>query len=74
MLTLTDANFGGVTGGATARITVNGGSAGNTVDASAVTGARRLTFIGGAGVDVVTGGDGNDQFSFQPPTLRMPTW
>ena len=68
-LTLANANFVGVPGGSTAMITVNGGNAGNTVDASAVTGTRRLTFNGGIGVDVVTGGAGDDVFNFSTANL-----
>ena len=65
-LTLADANFAGVTGTA---ITVNGGSAGNTVNGSALTGANRITFVGGAGVDHASGGAGNDLFKFTAAAL-----
>ena len=68
-LTLSNANFTGVSG---ATIHVLGGAAGNTVDASAVTGARQLVFTGGAGNDIIvagslttmTGGAGANQFTF----------
>ncbi|HKS90083.1 MAG TPA: hypothetical protein VJR70_11625 [Stellaceae bacterium] len=66
-LTLTDANFTGVT---SATITVFGGANGNTVNAASTTGTHKLVFKGGAGTDIVkpgttatlTGGAGNNQF------------
>jgi fibronectin-binding autotransporter adhesin len=61
-LTLANANFTGVLGGA---ITVYGGNGGNTIDGSTVTGAAdNLDIYGGAGADVLKGGAGNDIFSF----------
>ena len=63
-LTLANANFVGAHRQRHGWVAVNGGSAGNTVDASAVSATNRLTFNGGAGVDVVTGGAGNDWFRF----------
>jgi len=77
-LALANANFVNVTGGV---IQVMGGSAGNTVDASAVTGASKLVFIGGAGDDIVdvgaastmTGGGGNNQFVFSHVGLNTIT-
>ena len=68
-LTLANANFAQVGGGA---VHVVGGSAGNIVNASAVTGTNRLVFTGGAGADtilagsvaVMTGGGGANQFTF----------
>ncbi len=70
ILTLTSANFTGVTG---ASITVDGGNAGNTVDATAETAAtapaNRVVAVGGAGKDVFTGGAGNDIFKFAAAAL-----
>ena len=65
-LTLANANFAGVSG---ASITVYGGNAGNTVNASALTGANRVVMVGGAGTDVFTGGAGNDIFRFTAAAL-----
>ena len=65
-LTLTDDNFANVTGDA---ISVTGGSAGNTVNGSALTGVNRLIFVGGAGLDNVSGGSGNDLFKFTAAAL-----
>ncbi len=65
-LTLTNANFTGVTGSS---IAVDGGNAGNTVNASALTGANRVIVVGGAGVDHFSGGAGNDIFKFSVANL-----
>ena len=65
-LTLTDANFDGVSGAA---ITVDGGNGGNTVNASALTGSNRVIVVGGAGKDIFTGGAGNDIFHFTVANL-----
>jgi hypothetical protein len=65
-LTFTDANFAGATG---ASITVDGGNAGNTINAAGLTGADRVIVWGGAGKDVLTGGAGNDIFKFTAATL-----
>jgi Ca2+-binding RTX toxin-like protein len=65
-LTLTNANFTGVTGSS---ITVDGGNAGNTVNAVALTGANRVIAVGGAGADHFTGGAGNDIFEFSAANL-----
>ena len=66
-LTLTDANFAGVTG---SRITVKGGSSGNTINADAVTGSNEIVLIGGAGKDVFTGSHGHDDvFEFSAANL-----
>jgi Ca2+-binding RTX toxin-like protein len=65
-LTLAAANFVGVTNSA---ITVNGGSAGNMIDASGLTGANRVIAVGGAGTDNFTGGAGNDIFEFSVANL-----
>lgn len=66
-LTLTNANFAGVTG---SRITVKGGSGGNTVNADAVTGSNEIVLIGGAGQDVFTGSHGpDDVFEFSAANL-----
>src|SRR3954452_127528 len=65
-LTLANANFTNVTGTA---ITVNGGTAGHTVDGSALTRTNHLTFVGGGGVDNVSGGAGNDLFKFAAAAL-----
>jgi len=66
ILTLTNANFTGVMGSS---ITVDGGNAGNTVNAAALTGVNRVIVIGGAGVDHFTGGAGNDIFEFAATNL-----
>ncbi len=55
--------------GRRASITVYGGNAGNTVDASGLTGANRVIFVGTAGTDNFTGGAGNDIFEFSAATL-----
>jgi Ca2+-binding RTX toxin-like protein len=65
-LTLANANFTGVAGSS---ITIYGGNDGNTVDASALTGANRIIAVGGAGKDVFTGGAGNDYFYFSAANL-----
>ena len=61
-LTLVNANFAGFMGNA---ITIYGGTGGNTIDGSGLTGATdRLVIYGGAGADALKGGAGNDIFSF----------
>jgi Ca2+-binding RTX toxin-like protein len=65
-LTLANANFSGL---GNASITVNGGSAGNTIDASALTVPNRVIAVGGAGTDDFTGGAGNDIFKFSVANL-----
>jgi len=65
-LTLANANFTGVTGSS---IMVYGGNAGNTVNASALTGANRVIVWGGAGKDAFTGGAGDDIFKFTAAAL-----
>ena len=65
-LTLANANFTGVTGNS---ITIYGGNDGNTVNASALTGANRIIAVGGVGKDVFTGGAGNDYFYFTAANL-----
>ena len=67
-LTLTNANFTGITTSPPS-ITIYGGSAGNTVNASKLTGTDRVIAVGGAGKDVFTGGAGNDQFDFSAANL-----
>ncbi|HEY1261115.1 MAG TPA: M10 family metallopeptidase C-terminal domain-containing protein [Stellaceae bacterium] len=53
-LNLVNTNFDGV-GGNT--ITVDGGNAGNTIDARAVTGSHRVAAVGGAGKDLFFAGN-----------------
>ncbi len=65
-LTLANANFSGIGSGA---IAITGGSNGNTVDASALTGSKRVTVSGGAGTDAFTGGAGADTFRFSIASL-----
>jgi Ca2+-binding RTX toxin-like protein len=69
-MTLTNANFTSVT---STSIHVTAGSAGDTVNDAAVTGANTLVFTGGAGSDkiflgaaiaTVAGGAGSNQFTF----------
>ncbi|MGC2524663.1 MAG: hypothetical protein WA417_18825, partial [Stellaceae bacterium] len=78
-LTLANANFAGVSGGS---IRVNGGNAGNRVDAAALTGANHVVAVGGAGADTfivgrnatLTGGGGADLFEFTTPgSTAAPT-
>ena len=65
-LTLGDGNFAAVTGNT---ILVLGGSAGNTVNAAAVSAAHPVVFVGGAGRDSLTGGAGADTFKMNPANL-----
>jgi Ca2+-binding RTX toxin-like protein len=65
-LTLTTSNFAGVTA---VTITVEGGNAGNTVDAHLAGAGDHAVMIGGAGKDLFTGGAGADTFRFSVATL-----
>jgi Ca2+-binding RTX toxin-like protein len=65
-LTLTTGNFAGA---AEATITVEGGNAGNTIDAHLVNPGDHAVMVGGAGKDVFTGGPGNDTFRFSVADL-----
>lgn len=56
-ISLGNLNFIGLTGNT---IAVTGGSFGDTVNASAVTGTSRVVVTGGSGADHFTGGAGND--------------
>ncbi|HEV2335370.1 MAG TPA: calcium-binding protein, partial [Stellaceae bacterium] len=68
-LTLTDANFAGVSGNT---ITVTGGGTGNTLSDAGVSAADKAILVGGAGADTLiagrnatmTGGAGADVFEF----------
>ncbi|MFZ3235433.1 MAG: hypothetical protein WA184_08705, partial [Stellaceae bacterium] len=67
-LTLANANFTGLPSGD--HITVYGGTGGNTINGSALTGATdNLDIYGGAGADVLKGGAGNDIFVFSAANL-----
>ena len=67
-LTLTDANFAGVSGDL---IGVGGGDSGDTIDASAVSAPNSVFLIGGAGTDTFKGGAGNDVFQFSATNLTF---
>ena len=77
-LTLANGNFTNVN---FTTIAVVGGGAGNTVDDSAVTGANKLVFTGGAGADIVkagavatiTGKGGANQFIFSAAGIHTIT-
>ena len=56
-ISLKNANFSGLSSKV---ITVNGGDFGNTINASALTGANRVVLNGGARNDVLRAGSGND--------------
>lgn len=58
-ITLTDANFINLPGGS---ITVLDGSAGSTVDASALSSAHSVSVYTGSGSNLITGGAGSDFF------------
>ena len=67
-LTLANGNFTSVPSGD--HITVYGGTSGNTIDGSGLTGtADNLVIHGGAGADVLKGGAGNDVFVFTAAAL-----
>jgi Ca2+-binding RTX toxin-like protein len=65
-LALSNANFAGVTASS---ITIDGGNAGNSVNAAGLTGTKRIVAVGGAGKDSFTGGAGNDFFYFRDANL-----
>ena len=65
-LSLSELNFTAIAGNA---ITVYGGNAGSTVDADGFAGKHRLLYFGTRGKDRVTGGGGNDRFTFAAPGL-----
>src|SRR5947199_218459 len=65
-MALTDANRAGVK---ETVITVNSGIPGNTLHGSGLTGANSNAFVGGPGVDNVSGGAGNDVFRFSAAAL-----
>ena len=65
-LSLSELNFTAIAGNA---ITVYGGNAGSTVDADGFAGKHRLLYFGTRGKDRVTGGAGNDRFTFAAPGL-----
>jgi hypothetical protein len=65
-LTLTTANFAGVTGNA---ITITDGGKGNTVSAAGIAAADHIVVHAGVGVDRLTGGLGNDVFFARGKTV-----
>ncbi|MGH7059188.1 MAG: M10 family metallopeptidase C-terminal domain-containing protein, partial [Stellaceae bacterium] len=67
-LVLTDHNFSGLTGHV---VTVHGGNAGDTIDASTLSASNRVVLFGGNGADRLTGGAGNDRFSFAAAALTF---
>ena len=66
-ITLTNANFTGVTG---AKILIKGGAGDDTVNASALTGKNAIDVTAGAGLDSFTGGAGSDVFRFGAADLN----
>lgn len=60
-IALTNANFTGVLDN---KVTVLGGAGNDTVDASALTGTKRIDVTAGLGTDVLKGGTGADAFRF----------
>lgn len=67
-LVLTDHNFSGLAGHV---VTVRGGNAGDTIDASKLSSSNRVVLFGGDGADRFTGGAGNDRFSFAAAALTF---
>lgn len=67
-LSLTNANFAGLSGSPLS-ITIEGGNAGNTVNATALTAPDRIVAVGGAGTDNFIGGAGSDIFKFSAANL-----
>jgi len=68
-ISLTDANFAGVTG----PITVTGNRGNDTVDASALTGSNAIIFTTLGGIDTVKGGAGDDVFQFSTAPVAGET-
>ena len=69
-LTLSDGNFVNLPQGS---ITVTGGDSGNTVNAASLSAGHAVMINGGAGLDMLTGGSGNDRFVFAPSNLSADT-
>lgn len=69
-LKLLNGNFTGVAG---ARIFVTGNSGNDTISALGLIGANAVTINSGAGVDVLTGGAGADEFRFAAVDLASDT-
>ncbi len=68
-LTITDADFSGLPVGTA--LTVHGSNTGDTIDAGGLTAGDRLDYFGTSpGFDNVTGGAGNDTFSFTAAALN----
>ncbi|MGH7059189.1 MAG: beta strand repeat-containing protein, partial [Stellaceae bacterium] len=65
-LSLSETNFTAIAGNA---ITVYGGNVSSLVDAEGFAGKHRLLYFGTRGKDRVTGGAGNDRFTFAAPGL-----
>jgi Ca2+-binding RTX toxin-like protein len=69
-LTLSEGNFLNLPEGS---ITVLGGDSGNTVNAASLSSAHSVVIEAGSGLDVLTGGGGDDRFIFAASNLSADT-